>query len=100
MLGEDGIISNNISLYQYEAIDWLANYDPLQLPLTHSTEYSWRYLVERYALVAMYYAADTTYFVTNWLGNTSHCNWHGITCDNHQNVNTFIFGKTVSWFVL
>ncbi|KAI2504711.1 hypothetical protein MHU86_9728 [Fragilaria crotonensis] len=67
------------------AICWLADSDGAQIDSTDSTV-----VEQRFALAAFYYSTmpeGGDHVLTTWLGDSSECEWQGITCKNEEVVN-------------
>ena len=89
---------------QYEALDWVANVDLLQLPIDSDN----RELIERYGLVLFYYAANGPSWERqfDFLSATSVCSWNvagywsdpcfseGVFCDSDGFVNEIFLSFT------
>ena len=81
----------------YRAMNWLANDDPLQLPLImagdffgnfgNSSDIPYR-LLQRYSLVTFYFAtggnANEWWKNTDWLSDKSECQWFGLSCGGNN----------------
>eukprot|EP00980_Cylindrotheca_fusiformis_P011479 scaffold2663_cov73-Cylindrotheca_fusiformis.AAC.1 len=76
---------------QYRALKWLVNDDPRDLPIEEDS----RELLERFSLVTFYYSTDgeNWYLSSEWLNESSHCDWEGITCDRNDRVVEVFFGS-------
>lgn len=86
---------------QYQAAEWIADYDPGNLPLGDTEE-----LRSRYALAVLYYATDGEHwnYQINWMTLHHVCLWLaawpgqsgksvtvGVTCDKKSNTVTELF---------
>jgi hypothetical protein len=73
--GDDTSILTNTGTRQFEALDWLANSDPANLPILTTSN---RILVERYTLALLYFSAGGTSWVNqyNFLSADTVCNWN------------------------
>ena len=97
--GVDVVALQNSTSPQHRAIHWLADNDGLKL--TPSDDPS--YLIERYALVTLYYATNADHEAVTmgsrvWLSETTHCEWGGVVCPVNSNVVTVLqLGKVIKW---
>lgn len=73
----EGPILNNPATPQGAAFRWLMDDDPLQAdPCEYLT------VIQRYVLATLYFSTfgDAWATKTDWLTNTTECDWYGITC--------------------
>ena len=80
---------SNTGTPQYQAFDWLANRDTIDLIVEEGNP-SIDILIQRYALATLYYATGggsvrnnntgTWYHDDNWLLGKSHCEWERVVC--------------------
>ena len=67
---------------QYLALEWIADKDPIRIPLTDDTP--WEFVDERYALATFFVttggSSGTWSIDENWLSSKDVCQWHGISC--------------------
>lgn len=70
-----------------KAVNWLINEDPLQLSAVDQS--SRARLIQRYALLTMWYSLDGPSWFNNdgWLIEDDECSWFGISCDANSAVN-------------
>lgn len=72
-----GEVLNDKDSIQYQALQWVANKDPAELPADKFSA-----LVERYILAVFYYSSNPAEWThsDNWMTGTGHCAWYGIEC--------------------
>ena len=97
LTSSETIMSLDAETPQSLAIEWLAGKDPLMLDPTNTTQYT--EIVERYAVVTLYFATHTgggggttngggggrpnssvQKLTDNWMTGARVCNWDGILC--------------------
>jgi hypothetical protein len=98
--GEEAFMTRNSS--QYLAADWVANIDPLALPIGDPQ------LFQRYILAVFYFSTNGDKWLacsradpvcggdpneTSWLSESNECTWLANRCQDNVNVDRIFFGK-------
>jgi len=73
----DKDVLNDMFSSPKRALKWIANDDPLQVPVCNTTK-----LKQRYGLALLYYDADGDMWIDQdgWLSEKNECEWYGIGC--------------------
>jgi hypothetical protein len=89
---EKALQDNGVDTTNDQAMQWLVNEDKWQYDGDEEDRAD--VLTERYALAAIYDQLGGESWSENskWMSTSSHCEWHGVACDNESTVTALQLG--------